>query len=151
MRDLRLRQFAQQVGVAGVELDETAVGANHRRGLGKPAGTAFFLVLGDQEHARMMPVTLVGLALGAVLADEVFDQGLRLDDFAAAQARGADAQLLGSALHLGAHRAQVDVPAPLGDIVGVADIVAELRPLAANITDLCHDCSESFQSQWGKT
>jgi hypothetical protein len=35
--------------------------------------------------------------------------------------------------------AQVDVPAPLGHVVGVADIVPELRPFAAEITNMCHE------------
>jgi hypothetical protein len=38
-------------------------------------------------------------------------------------------------------RAQVNVPAPLGNVVGVADVVPELRPFAADITNLCHDYS----------
>jgi hypothetical protein len=35
--------------------------------------------------------------------------------------------------------AQVDVPAPLGHVVGVADIVPELRAFAAEITNMCHE------------
>jgi hypothetical protein len=35
-------------------------------------------------------------------------------------------------------RAQVDVPAPFADVVSVADIVSELRTLAADITDMRH-------------
>ena len=57
---------------------------------------------------------------------------LRLDDFAVAEAGGADADALALSGHFGVHRAQVDVPAPLGDVVGVADAVARLRLLAAN-------------------
>jgi hypothetical protein len=64
---------------------------------------------------------------------------LGFDYFAAAQAGRANADALGSGPHLGMHRAQVDVPAPFGHIVGVADVVSELRPLAADITDSCHD------------
>jgi hypothetical protein len=37
------------------------------------------------------------------------------------------------------NRAQVYIPASLGDVVGVADAVSELRLLAANITLLGHD------------
>jgi hypothetical protein len=37
------------------------------------------------------------------------------------------------------NRAQIDVPAPLGYIVGVADGISELRPLAADITNSCHN------------
>src|SRR5437879_10434112 len=71
---------------------------------------------------------------------------LRLDDFAAAQAGGAHADAPGRAAHLGADRPQVDVPAPLAHVVGVADIVAELRPLATDITNLCHDFSRRAQN-----
>jgi hypothetical protein len=74
-----------------------------------------------------------------------------LDDFAAAQAGGADAHALGSALHFGANRAQVDVPAPTRHVVGVADGISELRPSAADITDLCHDCSREVQNLMRKT
>jgi hypothetical protein len=35
--------------------------------------------------------------------------------------------------------AQIDVPAPLAYIVGVADGISELRPLAADITNSCHN------------
>jgi hypothetical protein len=67
---------------------------------------------------------------------------LRLNDFAAAQARGADADPLARALHFGVYRAQIHVPAPLGHVVGVADVVPKLRPFAADFANLCHDCSE---------
>jgi hypothetical protein len=68
-------------------------------------------------------------------------QFLRLDDFAAAEAGSADADALSLAADLGVHRTQVNVPAPLSDVVGVADAVARLRLLAADITLLCHDRS----------
>ena len=42
------------------------------------------------------------------------------------------------AVPLGVYRTQVDVPAPLGDIVRVADAVSRLRLLAADIALLCH-------------
>lgn len=70
---------------------------------------------------------------------------LRLDDFAAAQAGSADADAFGSGAYAGVHRTQIDVPAPLGDVMGVADAVPKLRLLAADITLLCHDCCRSFQ------
>jgi hypothetical protein len=63
---------------------------------------------------------------------------LRFNDFAAAQARGADADAFGRGAYLGVDRAQVDVPAPFGHVVSVTDIVPELRPFAADITDMCH-------------
>ena len=63
---------------------------------------------------------------------------LRLNDFATAQAGGADADALGRAFDLGVYRAQVHVPAPPGDVVGVADDISESRLLAADVTNLCH-------------
>jgi len=63
---------------------------------------------------------------------------LRFNYFAAAQAGRADADAFGRGADFSPHRAQIHVPAPLGDIVGVADVVAELRPFTANITYLCH-------------
>jgi hypothetical protein len=69
--------------------------------------------------------------------------GLRFLNFAAAQAGRAHTYPLGRALHFRVDRAQIDVPAPLGHVMGVADVISELRPLAANFTNLCHDCSES--------
>jgi hypothetical protein len=70
---------------------------------------------------------------------------LRFGDFAAADAGGADAHALALAGDLGVYRLQVDVPAPLGDVVGVADAVSRLRLLAADITLLCHDDSPGIQ------
>jgi hypothetical protein len=69
---------------------------------------------------------------------------LRLNDFAAAQAGGADAHAFGGSAHTGVHRTQIHVPAPFGDVVGVADAVSELRLLAADFTLLSHDCYRSF-------
>jgi hypothetical protein len=63
---------------------------------------------------------------------------LRFDDFAAAEAGGADADPFGGRAHFGVHRPQIYVPAPLGNVMGVADVVSELRPLAAEFTYLCH-------------
>ena len=63
---------------------------------------------------------------------------LGFDYFSTAQAGRADADVLGRGSHFGVHRAQVDVPAPLGHVVGVADVISELRPLAADITNSCH-------------
>jgi hypothetical protein len=64
---------------------------------------------------------------------------LRFDDFAAAQAGRADADASGGVAHLGVDWAQIDVPAPFSHVVSVADIVPELRPLAADITNMCHE------------
>jgi len=63
---------------------------------------------------------------------------LCLNHFAAAQAGGAHADALGCTLYPGSHGAQVDVPAPAGHVMGVADGISKLRLLAADITNLCH-------------
>ena len=67
-------------------------------------------------------------------------------DFAAAQAGSADAKPLIAALHLRVDIAQVHVPTPFRDVVGVADVISKLRPLAAIFAYLCHDCSEVLES-----
>ena len=66
---------------------------------------------------------------------------LSFGDFAAAQAGRADANALPLTVDLRVHRTQIDVPAPLGDVMSVADAVSRLRLLAADITLLCHDYS----------
>ena len=66
---------------------------------------------------------------------------LRFLDFAAAQAGCANADALGRALYPRVDRTQIDVPAPLGHVVCVADVISKLRPLAAYLAYLCHDCS----------
>lgn len=70
---------------------------------------------------------------------------LSFRDFAAADAGRAGADALSLARDLCVHRTQVDVPAPLGDVVRVADAVSRLRLLAADITLLCHDRSRMNQ------
>src|SRR5271169_1383462 len=78
-------------------------------------------------------------------APRTYDRFLRLDHFAAAQAGRAYAHTFGGSAHAGVHGTQIHVPAPLGDVVSVADAVSKLRLLAADITLLCHDCCRSFQ------
>ena len=56
----------------------------------------------------------------------------------AAQAGSTDADALSLSTNFGVYRTQVDVPAPLGDIVGVADAVAELRTAATNFANFRH-------------
>ena len=68
-------------------------------------------------------------------------ENLSLDYFAAAQAGGAHPYPLVGAFDLGVNLAEVHVPAAPRDIVRVADSVSELRPLAADITNSCHDDS----------
>jgi hypothetical protein len=47
--------------------------------------------------------------------------------------------VFGRGSYFGVNGAEIDVPAALADVVGVADSVAELRPLAADITYSCHN------------
>ena len=77
---------------------------------------------------------------------------LGFNDFSAAQAGCAHADALSLSANLGVHRTQVDVPAPLGDVVGVADAVSRLRLLAADITLLCHRTAapRSAQNLWSE-
>jgi hypothetical protein len=70
---------------------------------------------------------------------------LAFDDFAGLDAAGADAHTLACAINQGLDGLQVYVPATPGGVVGVRDVVAELRTLAAEITFLCHD--EILQSR----
>jgi hypothetical protein len=64
---------------------------------------------------------------------------LALDDFAGLDAARADADALASAIDLGLDGLEVHVPAAAGGVVGVRDVVAELRAFAAKITFVCHD------------
>jgi hypothetical protein len=59
-------------------------------------------------------------------------------DFAVPNARGADTQTLAGAFHHGVNRLKVQIPATLGDIVRVANTMAELRSTTANFTDFRH-------------
>ena len=65
--------------------------------------------------------------------------GSGLGDFAFLDATGADPDPLGLAVHQRLDRLQIYAPAPPRDVVGVRDIVAELRAFPADITYLCHD------------
>ena len=60
-------------------------------------------------------------------------------DFAATDAGSANAHAFGGAVNQCANGLQVEVPAPLGYVVRVADAVAKLRPTAANFTYSCHE------------
>ena len=62
----------------------------------------------------------------------------RFGDFAGLQAGGADAHALVGAIHPRSHRTQIHIPAAAAHVVGVADLVSELRAFAADITNLCH-------------
>ena len=63
---------------------------------------------------------------------------LSLLDLARLDAAGADADPLGGAVDQSLHCLQIDIPAALGHVVRVRNVVAELRSFAANLTYLCH-------------
>jgi hypothetical protein len=62
----------------------------------------------------------------------------RFFDFAVLNAGGAHTNALGRALHHRVDFLQIDVPAPLRQIVSVAHPVSELGTSPANITHLRH-------------
>jgi len=63
---------------------------------------------------------------------------LCLSDAAGTNAGSADANPYMAAVHNRPDALQVDVPAALGDVVRVTDLVAESRTLAAHFTNPCH-------------
>jgi hypothetical protein len=63
------------------------------------------------------------------------------DDFAGLEAAGADADALGAARDYGANGLKIRVEAAVSAIVGVADLMTELRPFAAHFTALGHCCT----------
>jgi hypothetical protein len=69
----------------------------------------------------------------------VVGEGLGLDDFPGLDATGANVDPLVCSVDLGADGSQIDIPAALGHVVSVRDLVAELRTLTAHLADLSHD------------
>jgi hypothetical protein len=59
-------------------------------------------------------------------------------DFTVPNARRADLQPFAGALDQGSYRLEVDIPTTLGDVMSVADAVAELRPATTYFANLCH-------------
>jgi hypothetical protein len=72
---------------------------------------------------------------------------LAFDDFAGLDAAGADAHALAYTVHLGLDSLEVDVPTTPGGVMGVGDVIAELRTFAAEITFSCHDYCSNLVSQ----
>lgn len=68
-----------------------------------------------------------------------------LHDFVAFQTRGADLHPGRPTVHHGAHRLNIRKPSTASLVMGVADVVAADRFLAANITHFCHFKSYSFK------
>ena len=75
---------------------------------------------------------------------------LTLGNFAAAQAARANTNLLRvrGARNLGLHRMQVHVPAAAGLVVGVRNVIAELRTFAADTTYLRHVELQNGGTAW---
>jgi hypothetical protein len=65
-------------------------------------------------------------------------------NFSAFDAGRANADATAGAVDESADFFQIDVPAPLGDIVRVADPVAELRPPSTHITRFRHKTKSSL-------
>jgi hypothetical protein len=63
---------------------------------------------------------------------------LAFDDFTRLDAARAHANALASPIQLRLHWAQVHIPTPARGVVGVGDVVSELRPFAAEFTLGCH-------------
>jgi len=63
---------------------------------------------------------------------------LRLGDFAALDAVGANADALGSAIHERVNGLKIRAPAPTRHVVRVRDVIAKLRAFTAKIAYLCH-------------
>ena len=59
-------------------------------------------------------------------------------NFTVTNARSAYTHALAGAFHERANGLQIDVPAPLSDVVSVTYAITELRPAAAHFTNLCH-------------
>ena len=66
-------------------------------------------------------------------------RGLGLGDLAFLDTAGANPEPLGVAVHQRLHCLQIHAPATPGDVVGVRDIIAELRAFPADIAYLRHD------------
>jgi len=88
------------------------------------------------------PLSAAGSARPTLLTADSFL--CRFYHVAGAEAAGADPDVLDGALLYSPDPAQIGLPAPLGMIVGVADIVTHLGPFAANITYVGHDDACSF-------
>jgi hypothetical protein len=59
-------------------------------------------------------------------------------NFAVANAGRAGADALIRAGDNSAHSLKIHIPAPIGNVVGMADLMPELRPFAAYIANSCH-------------
>ena len=96
------------------------------------------MIVEKQEKPQPAAMRLVRLVSRGILS-------LTFDDLAGLDAAGADAHALADAINDSLDGLQVYIPATTGRVVGVGDVVAELRSLAAEFTFLSHD--EILQSR----
>jgi len=73
-----------------------------------------------------------------VPAGGVYEPLRGLLNFTGTNARSARTYAPAGAIDYRADRLQIQVPAPLCDVVGVTDAVAELRSTSAYIANFCH-------------
>lgn len=62
----------------------------------------------------------------------------RFLDFAATDAGSTNAQTLARTIYEGVNGLEIQIPAALGNVVGVTDTMPELRTTAADFTNFCH-------------
>ncbi len=85
---------------------------------------------------------------GKIICSGRFANG-RFDDLAGLQAGGADADALVGAIHAGADRTQVHVPAAAAHVVSVADLISKLRAFTADVANLCHSIDSQISDAEG--
>lgn len=71
-------------------------------------------------------------------------------DLPVADARSADTHALAGAFDKSVNRLQVQIPAALADIVGMADAMPELRPATADLTNFCHRYTLPLRTGWAR-
>jgi hypothetical protein len=86
----------------------------------------------------MFPITSMGRTNETVLLSGRSFAERRFLNFAAADAGCADANTCAGPVHKSMDRLQIQIPAALGDIVGVTDAMPELRPAATDFTNFSH-------------
>jgi len=59
-------------------------------------------------------------------------------NLAVADARSAGPHTLAGPINQSPNRLQIDIPAPVRNVVSVAHLVPELRPSAADVANSCH-------------
>src|SRR5690349_6134262 len=84
------------------------------------------------------PTRSVGVPVGARIPIQL-REGLRgFLDFSVLNARGADSNALGRSRHHRVHALKVQIPAPLSQVVGVADAISKPRPASTDFTHFRH-------------